>query len=81
MFQVLIKWPLKLFIQLIFWVFILSLDWHGQTLYERVHKLLYSSELAQLARSEVNSLWHWLTDAAEGSYAKLRARRVTKQNS
>ena len=72
MIQDLIKWLIKIFMHLVVWVFILSIQWDGRTLYDRAHEILVDNPLVDLVDEELKDLWDKVSATAESTYAKLR---------
>ncbi|MFK7825540.1 MAG: hypothetical protein AB8G05_15425 [Oligoflexales bacterium] len=72
MIQDLVKWLFKIFVHLVVWVFILSIQWDGRTLYDRAHEVLVDNPVIDLVDEELKDLWDKVSATAESTYAKLR---------
>ncbi|NRA44083.1 MAG: hypothetical protein HRU09_03895 [Oligoflexales bacterium] len=73
MIQDLIKWLVKIFLHLVVWVFILSIQWEGRTLYDRAHEILVDNPLVDLVDEELKDLWDKVSATAASTYAKLKS--------
>ena len=79
MIQDLIKWLVKIFMHLVLWVFILSIQWDGRTLYDRSHEILVDNPLVELVDEELRGLWDKVSATAVSTYAKLK-NKESKEN-
>ncbi len=60
----------KIALQMVIWVFVLSVSWSGQTLYERAHSVLVDNSIVAAIDSELANLWDRLAETARMAFAK-----------
>lgn len=79
MIQDLIKWATKILLHMVVWVFILSIQWEGRSLYDRAYEVLVDNPLVDLVDEELNELWDKVSETAESTYAKLKKEENTEK--
>ena len=65
-----LKWTGKVFLQMVLWVFILSISWNGRTLFDRAHELLVRNALVSSVDQELADLWHKLSETARLTFSE-----------
>lgn len=70
-----IKWFLKFALQGIAWVFVLSINIGGMTIFDRMHGVFIQNALVQSLDEEVADIWRKVTKTAETSFEKEKAEK------
>ena len=66
---------LKLSIQFVFWVFLLSVSWGGETLFQKAHKVLVRNELVETISEKALVVWNNVYNSVYDSFKS----KVTKE--
>lgn len=61
----------KIAFSFVIWVFILSIRWDGQTLYDRSHEILVDNSVVAMIETRTIELWEDLLRHASSKYAEL----------
>jgi hypothetical protein len=68
-----IKWTLKVALQGVLWVFLLSITVSGRTVFEHAHGALVQNVLVQTLDEELGDLWTKLSRTAELTFSESEA--------
>lgn len=60
----------KVLLQMVLWVFILSISWGGRTLFERSHDVLVDNAIVAAIDQELADMWDKVTETARLTFAK-----------
>jgi hypothetical protein len=52
-----ISWLFKIALQMVFWVFLLSIRWDGRTLFDRAHEILVDNSVVAEVDREASRIW------------------------
>ena len=66
-----IGWILKQTLQLIFWVFILSIRINDRTIYDSAYDVLIDNEIVESIDEKSSELWYTFKDSVSSSFNKL----------
>lgn len=66
----LLKWAGKLTLQAIFWVFILSIKYHGRPVFNYANDTLVQNSMVQTVDESLADLWQRLARATKVAFAK-----------
>ncbi len=72
------KWITRALLQMIMWVFILSISWDGKSLFQRFHNVLVDNEVVATLDSELADLWYQLSETARLTFAHISDREDEK---
>ncbi|MEZ4742554.1 MAG: hypothetical protein R3B45_08915 [Bdellovibrionota bacterium] len=64
-----IKIILKMALQMVVWVFILSISWSGRTLFDRAHELLIRNSIVEAVDSELANVWYKVKETAKLTFS------------
>ena len=64
---------------LVFWVFLLSIQWEGRSLFDRSHEILVENPLVEVVDEELRILWEKISSTAESTYAEFKEKRAKEK--
>lgn len=64
------KWLSKVGLQGIIWVFILSISWNGQTVFQHAHEIFVQNALVRTIDEELAGLWVKVAKMARATFTK-----------
>jgi hypothetical protein len=71
MFKDLAKKSAKTFVAFVIWVFILSYQWQGRTLFARAHEVLVENSLVEFIDQQLSATWKRVGITAQETSTKL----------
>lgn len=73
-----INWIIKQALQLIFWVFVLSIRINDRTIYDHSHDILIDNAIVQSIDEKASELWYTFTSAVSTSFFQLYEEKKTE---
>jgi|GEM_PF-4162181 len=68
-------WVLKITLQLIFWVFVLSIKINDRNLYDRAYDVIIDNELMHSIDEKATELWYNFSTSVKNSFWKAYERK------
>ena len=68
----LIKWVGVNLLTALFWVFVLSIDYQGRTLFSYAHQIIIQNEIVQDLDDSLEDIWVKIYDTASLAYSELK---------
>ncbi len=65
------RWLMKIALQMVFWVFVLSISWERRTLFERAHEILIENPLVEMVHEEGARLCVKIYETGKLTFAQL----------
>lgn len=66
-----IKWVVKIALQCVMWVFILSITTNGTTLFDKLNHSLVQNDLVQSLDEEVADIWYKISETAKVTFNEV----------
>jgi hypothetical protein len=60
----------KFALQMVLWVFLLSISWGGRTIFERAHGVLVENSIVAAVDSELAGVWSRISETAKVTFSK-----------
>ena len=60
----------KVTLQMVLWVFVLSISWGGRTLFDRSHGVLVENSIVSAIDSELAGVWSRISETARLTFSK-----------
>jgi hypothetical protein len=60
----------KVALQMVLWVFVLSISWGGRTLFDRAHGVLVENSVVEAIDSELAGMWSRISETAKVTFSK-----------
>ena len=79
MIRGLIRFILKVLIQYVVWVVILSFSWNGKTLFERSKPYIFENKIAQVVKKKATGLWNSVYDSVPDSLKNFIENKLKKR--
>ena len=70
MFDFLFRLAIKLGINLVVWVLILSIEWNGELLFDRAHRIIMESPVSESVHESLQAGWDSIHEVFHRNYAK-----------
>ena len=65
-------WSARLFFQMVFWVFVLSINWNGQTFYDRAYGIFVDNDIVYAIDQQAAKLWSKVKQTAELTFSDTK---------
>ncbi len=71
MLKDLAAWLLKIALQMVIWVFVLSFKWDGRSLFDHGHKILVENAFVDMVEEEANRLFNKIYETGKLTFAEI----------